>query len=129
MIEENTIKEYWIGENHFYLGNDNILYAIGVGDIDDEIGKKCGEVALKLQSLVEGRINVLADLNRSGKQSPVARAIWRQLNENTPNSRVAMFGVHPVARVIASFFIGMVRSKGVRFFKRREEALAWLKEE
>lgn len=128
MAEENTNMEYWVGENHFYIDNDNIMNSISVGDLNDEIALECRDAALKLQSTIQGRINILVDLNKSGKQSPGARAIWRQLSENTPDSRVAMFGVHPVASVIASFFIGILKTKNVLFFKSREKALVWLKE-
>ncbi len=42
--------------------------------------------------------------------------------------KVALFGLHPVARVVASFFMGATKKKDMRFYKTRGEALAWLKE-
>ena len=48
--------------------------------------------------------------------------------ENEKIGKVALFGLHPVARVIAAFIMGITRKKDMRFFKSKEEALAWLKE-
>jgi len=48
--------------------------------------------------------------------------------EHERTGKVALFGLNPVARVIASFVMGVTRKKDMRFFKTREEALAWLRE-
>ena len=42
--------------------------------------------------------------------------------------KVALVGMNPVVRVIASFIIGTTKKEGFRFFKSNDEALAWLKE-
>ena len=73
-------------------------------------------------------MNVFIDLNKAGKGSPEARKIWKKLTENEKTGRVAFFGLHPVARVLASFTMGVSKNKDMRFFKTREEALEWLKE-
>jgi len=50
------------------------------------------------------------------------------VSEYEKTGKVAVFGLHPVARVIASFVMGVSKNKDMRFFKAKEEALAWLKE-
>ena len=42
--------------------------------------------------------------------------------------KIAMFGMHPVARVVASFVMGVTNKEDMRFFKSKEDALLWLKE-
>jgi hypothetical protein len=54
--------------------------------------------------------------------------IFREAAEKVFKGKMAYFGMHPVARVIASFMMGVTRKQNMRFFKTREEALAWLKE-
>ena len=42
---------------------------------------------------------------------------------------VAAFGLHPVARIVATFGMGAEVTRGrYRFFKTEEQALTWLKE-
>ena len=52
----------------------------------------------------------------------------QEMFENEQNEKIALFGIHPVARVIASFVMGATKKKDIRFFKSREEAFLWLKE-
>jgi len=125
---ENKDRKIWIGENWAYLGEDNITYFVLVGEHDENIAIACGEAFLKLINMVEGKVNALGDLNKAGKQSPEARKIWKELSENKKFGKIAIFGMHPVARVLASFVIGTTKKKDMRFFKTKEEALAWLKE-
>ena len=75
------------------------------------------------------RRNSLDDINKTGKVSSEARRIFRELTEDDEigGGKGAIFGLHPVARVIASFFIGS-HNKNQRFFKAREEAMVWLGE-
>jgi len=122
-------REIWIGENRLYLGEDDILYETIVGDIDDEIAIATKEATLKLMNNVEGKLNVLIDINKTGKPSKKARDIFRGFTEHEKWGRVAIFGLHPVAKMIASFGMGVSQKKDMRFFKTKEEALAWLKEE
>ena len=126
---ENKDREIWVGENWAYLGEDNITYFALVGEHDENIAIACGEAFLKLINMVEGKVNALGDLNKTGKQSPKARKIWKELSEHEKVGNLALIGMHPVARVIASFVIGTTKKKYMRFFKTKEEALAWLKGE
>ena len=71
---------------------------------------------------------MLIDITKAKKQSPEARMTWKELSEHEKIEKIALFGLHPVARVLASFIIGQSKKKDMRFFKTKEEALAWLKE-
>jgi hypothetical protein len=121
-------REIRIGENRLYLGEDNITYFVLVGEHDENIAIACGEAFLKLINMGEGKVNALGDLNKTEKQSPEARKIWREISENEKVGKLALIGMHPVARVLVSFVTGTTKKKDMRFFKTKEEALAWLKE-
>jgi len=121
-------REIWVGKNRLYLGKDNITYFFMVGEHDENISSACGEAFLKLINMVEGKVNALGDLNKTGKQSLKARKIWKELSEHEKVGKLALIGMHPVARVIASFVMGTTKKKDMRFFKTKEDSLAWLKE-
>ncbi len=134
-MEEKTIeikqvsdREIWVGESRFYLGEDNILYETVVGEQNERTATEALKVVEKLYTMVDGKVNVLTDLNKAGTPSSGARKIGQKAFENENIGKVALFGLHPVARIIASFVIGVTRKKDIRFFKTREKALAWLKE-
>ena len=126
MIEKD--REIWVGESRFYLDEDNILYEIVVGTVDEKLANAMEEAAIKLRNMVEGQVNVFVDLNNAGKPTPGARKIGKARLEEEGIGKVALFGLHPVARVIASFVMGVTKKKDMHFFKTKEEALAWLKE-
>ncbi len=121
-------KEIWVGENRLYLSKDNILHVIRIGDIDEKTATAIKDASFKLVNLLKGNVDVLVDLNRSGKGSPEARQIWKEISEEDRFRKVALWGLHPVASVLASFVIGSSQKKDFRFFKTKEEALTWLKE-
>jgi hypothetical protein len=125
MKEED--REIWIDENRFYLGEDNILYETIVGDFDEKRALEAKKAVLKLMDMVNGEIKTLISLEKAGNQSSKARRIGTEMFENARQGKIALFGMHPVARVIASFVMGITKKEGIRFFKTREEALAWLK--
>jgi len=124
-IKDRKIR---VGENRIYLGEDNILYLTIFGEVDEKIEIGINEAVLKLINMVEGKVNTLIDLNKVGKTSTEARKKQKEISEHEKIGKVALFGLHPVAKVIASFFMGISKKKDIRFFKTREEALAWLKE-
>lgn len=124
---EEKEREIWVGENRLYLGEDNVVYITPVGEQDEKTVLATQHASMKLRSMVEGKVNMLIDINKAGKPSPKARRMGQEMLENEGIEKVALFGLHPVARVIASFVIGVTRKRDIRFFKTREEALAWLK--
>ena len=126
---EEKDREIIIDAGRLYLGEDNILYITPCeGDTDKKRAIEASEVSLRLLNMVEGKVNTLVDVNKVGKQSSGARKIWNEWAENEKVGKIALIGLHPVARVIASFIMGTARKKDMRFFKTKEEALAWLKE-
>jgi hypothetical protein len=124
----NEDREAWVGQSRMYLGDDNMLYVDIVGDLTDDMAVPLKEGMLRLMNMKEGQVNVLADLNRAGKPSAEVKKKGKEVAEHEKFGKGAMFGLHPVARVIASFWMSMTRSEKIRFFKTREEALSWLKE-
>ncbi len=121
-------REIWVGENRLYLGEDNIIRITIVGELDEETQIRINDAGYKLMNTVGGKMHALVDNNKAGKMSPGARKRQAEISEYEKTGKVALFGLHPVARVIASFFMGISRNKDMRFFKTEEEALAWLKE-
>ena len=126
MDEED--REIRIGNNTLYLGEDNIFYVTVIGEWDEKTSIAIREAVIKLRQTVEDKINVFVDLNRAGKPSLESRKMGEELIDDETVGKVAFFGLHPVARVIAYFFKGVIKKKDVRFFKTEKEALEWLKE-
>ena len=125
---EDKNREIWVGKTRMYLGEDNVLRITVVGEVDKETQTAFNNAAYKLMSTVEGKVRALVDLNKTGKTSPGARKRQVEVSEYEKVGKFALIGLHPVARVIASFFMGVSRKKDMRFFKTEAEALAWLKE-
>ena len=123
--ERNGIK---LGESKIYLNEDNILCVDVVGELTDEQAIPLKEGMLKLMNHVPGKVHVLADLDKAGKPAARVREIGRKVAEDKKTGKVATFGIHPVARMIAFFWMSMFGKQDMQFFKTKEEALAWLKE-
>jgi hypothetical protein len=121
-------KEIWVGENRFYLDENNLLLVTIVGEHDDQIAKEMQIEFLKLLEMVDGKVKIYADNTRSGKASPEARKMFSSLTEHKKVGKVAVFGANPVARVIATFVMGLSKNKDIGFFSSKEKAMAWLKE-
>ena len=128
-IKRISEKEFWIGENKASLIEKNIIYVIAVGEVTTELAIAQVEVHNKLEALVDGPVNYLIDLSDGGKSSPEARKIWEQIGENVKKSKLAFFGLNSVARMLASFVMGISGKSNQRFFKTKAEALRWLREE
>ena len=126
-MEQNG-REIRIGEHSLYLGEDNIIRVTLVGETDGAEAAAIKDADDQLKRTVEGKVGVLVDLNKAGKQSTEARSTFRTLTEDARTGRVAMHGMHPVARVIAAFVTGITRKKDFRFFGTADEAVAWLRE-
>ncbi len=125
MEEKN--REIRVGENRLHLDEDNIIRITIVGELDEETQIRINDAGYKLMNTVEGKVNALIDLNKAGKTLPGARKRQIEISEYEKTAKVALFGLHPVARVVASFFMGVTKKKDIRFFKTEKEALAWLK--
>ena len=125
-VSQISESEYVIEKNRTCLIEDNIIYVIASGEQTDELAIQQKQVCEILGKQINGDLFYLIDVNSCGKNSPGARAIWHQLSEDKKTAGVAVFGIHPVAKVIASFVIGISRKKNMRFFKTKEESLSWI---
>lgn len=127
-IKEVNEREFLVGESRMFLDEDRIITTVVVGETDEKKAIAFKEILLKLVNMAEGKICSLVDLNRAGKATSEARKIGQEMFYNEKTKKVALFGLHPVARVLASFVMRVTHKKDMRFFKTKEEALAWLKE-
>lgn len=125
---EDKELEVRVGESSYRLGKDNIGYVTLIGEVDEKAANGHKEAGLKILNMIEGTINVLVDVNEAGKLSSEVRSVFKEFSEHEKSRKVAILGLNPVARVVASFVMGVSRNKDMHFFKTREEALAWLKE-
>jgi len=125
---ETNKKEVWIGENRMYLDEDDILHVIGSGDVEAKTADIIKQTADEFLEMVEGKMRMIIDMNKSGKPSAEIRKAYNELGQNEKIGKVALHGMHPVAQVIASFFMRLSMKQNIKFFKTEEEALAWLKE-
>jgi hypothetical protein len=119
-------REIRIGESSCHLGENDIIHVTAVGDTDAELAVAIRETAFALLDSVEGKARIFLDNNRAGKPTSEARKIMKELTEHEKVGKIAVFGMHPVSRVIASFVVGVTRKRDVRLFKTRDEALDWL---
>jgi len=128
-IVQISEKEFIVGGNRSSIIGDNIIHVVASGEQTSELARLQFEMDSKLASLIDGKVNYLIDLNKAGKNSPEARSIWTRITENENTNKVAIYGLNPVARVLASFVMGVTKKKDFRFFMTKEDALNWIMEE
>jgi len=126
-IKNISANEIWVGENKSILIGGNIIHIKAVGDQTNEVAQAQLKVNHQLFNLIDGDAFFLIDLNKSGKNTPEARDIWNKQGDHEKVKKVGIYGIHPVARVIASFVMRTSSKKNRGFFKTKEEALTWLK--
>ena len=127
-MEENN-REIMIGKNRLYLDENNILNMTLVGELNEKLVINLINAIQQLENMVEGKVSILTDINKAGIQSVKARKLLKEQSEKSEKAgKIAVYGLHPVARVIASFFINITRKKDIHFFKSQKEALIWLME-
>lgn len=127
-IKQISESEFWVGENRYYFDKDNILYINAIGELNEELAKVVLKAHTKLTNKVEGKVFLLVDLNKAGKPSANARKIILEITDSEKCEKSAFFGMHPVARMVASFTIGISKNKKMQFFKNVLEARNWLKQ-
>ncbi|MFC2048698.1 hypothetical protein ACFLR5_00585 [Elusimicrobiota bacterium] len=126
-IKQISEREYWVGENRMYI-SENIIFLIGVGDKNMNMVIKINEVLHKLSNMVEGEIKIFIDANKEGKLSAEARKVMKESFLDDKIGKIAIYGIHPVAQVIASFIMGVSKNRNEKFFNNTEKAIAWLNE-
>ncbi len=127
-LERIGEREFRVMQNTIKLLDDNILYIEAVGEQTDELADIIQNNYKRIYSLFPGKVKQLVNINKSGKSSIAVREMYKEMGEDELTEKVAVYGAHPVARVLAAFVIGVSGMKGTRFFKTEEDALAWLKE-
>ena len=125
-IVQISEDEYRIKDNKIRIIEGNIIFIEPQGEQTDSIAKAHLEHNNMLSRQISGNLNYLINLNRAGKSSPVARKVWQKISELPVTNKVALFGIHPVARILATFVIGVTSKKEIRFFNNETEALAWI---
>jgi hypothetical protein len=118
--------EFTIGENRISLLDNSTIYIEAIGEQTDEHAREISKLYKKIYSDVQGKLKQLVNLNHSGKSSPKARQVYEEMNNHERTYKVAVFGIHPVARVLAAFVTGLTRKKNIEFFSNKEDALEWL---
>ncbi|MFA5033148.1 MAG: STAS/SEC14 domain-containing protein [bacterium] len=121
-------RKILIGNHTFFLGEDNILYITIVGEITNKQVDMTVETVTKLLGMVKKKVNVLVDINKAGKPSVKTRNLVPEFQNNKKVGKTAIFGLTPVAKVIASFAKGTAKNGDMRFCDTKELAIAWLKE-
>lgn len=119
-------QECMVGLNRIFIDDVGIINFIAIGEHELEIAKKIDDVIRQLGDSIDGPVNLLIDLNNAGKSSPEARRLWQTSSDNDKSSKTALFGLHQVAKVLASFVSSFTKRKNMRFFSTREDALDWL---
>ncbi|MBN1951908.1 MAG: hypothetical protein JW801_11970 [Bacteroidales bacterium] len=115
-------SEFLIGTNKIFLAPPSTVFVIAIGEQTEKIALKHREHHQILAESFSKEINYLIDLNQCGKNHPGARSVWVELSERESTRKVALVGLHPVARVIASFVMNFTKNSSTRFFSSREEA-------
>ncbi|MGQ7867995.1 SpoIIAA family protein [Sunxiuqinia sp. sy24] len=125
---EISKDEMWINHNCIRLIEGNIFHITASGEQTSEMAYTYLDLFDKMLSGSAQPVSYLIDLNQAGKNSSGARKLWTQIGDDSQTHRIALFGLHPVALVLASFVIGVSNEQKMRFFKTEQEAMAWLKE-
>ncbi len=111
-----------IHDGHFI-----VYHVTTIGEQTDEIAYTHYRMVTELLQNSDKKIQFLIDLNQCGKNSPKARDTWRALSNLDQTDKVAIFGIHPVAKMLASFVMGKLkRMNKYHFFLTEEEAWDWL---
>lgn len=127
-IKKISDNEFRIQDNKISIIDNNTIFIEAIGEQTDEIASASIRFQKILANRFSGNLNFLISLDKSGKHSSGARKIWREMSDLKNTGKVALFGIHPVARLLASFVIGGRHYKNIRFFNTREAAESWLNE-
>lgn len=128
MLEKINDKEYIVNDTHIFKMDNEILYVEPHGEQTDESAQLLFDLYFQHKNIGTASNKYLVNLNYAGKNSPGARKIWQRIGELETTLKIGYFGLHPVAKVLASFVIGISDKKKSRFFFNKEDAIKWLLE-
>jgi hypothetical protein len=126
VAEKVTCSEFWVGPTQVRLTEGNLLNVKAVGPQTYDTAVAQLNIFEQICHEVNGPLNFIIDLNDAGKNSPEARKVWKDVSENEYTGKIALVGIHPVARVIAGFVLSISLSSKMQFFSTREKALKWI---
>ncbi len=116
-----------VEETQLIFGNNNIIYVAMGGRPDNDVALNIKSIVLDFINASEDKVNFLVDLNKVGQPSSEARKIFKDLQEHNKVSKTALFGIHTIEKILASFVMSVSKKGNQRFFSTKEEALTWLK--
>jgi hypothetical protein len=120
--------EFWVGPTQVRLTEGNLVIVKAVGPQTHDTAIAHLNIFEQIYHEVDEPLNFVIDLNDAGKNSAEARKVWKDVAEYEYTCKVALIGIHPVARVIAGFVMSISTSSKIQFFSTREKALKWIYE-
>jgi hypothetical protein len=123
-----TDREYQIGPNQVKLTQGNLVYIRAVGPQTQSMANDLINLYKQFYQEINMPMNFIIDLNEAGKNSPEARKAWKVVTEDILTSKVALVGIHPVARVLAGFVMSVTGRNKLQFFSTIDQAISWLSE-
>ena len=127
-VKEAISTEFWVGPTQVTLMDGDTLNVKAMGPQTYETAMAHLKIFEHFYEQVNKPLKFLIDLNDAGKNSAEARKVWKDISEHEYTSKVALVGIHPVARVIAGFVMSISTSNKIKFFSTREKALKWFYE-
>jgi len=117
-----------------YDEENDVLFLKVLGAMDDETLR---ELLPRYQKLLEGkpRRYVLVDMSESAQfdtsiMTKEMRDTYKVMINQMEAEKSAIFGITPALRMVAKIALAVTSKSDItRFFKTKEEALAWLKGE
>jgi hypothetical protein len=128
VIRKVTQTEFWVGPTHVSVTNGNLLDIRAVGPQNYDTAMAHVAIFNQIYNEIKKPIIFLVDLNHAGKNSAEARKVWKDISDSEFTCKIALIGIHPVARVIAGFVMSISSSSKMQFFSTREKALEWIYE-
>lgn len=128
VAEKVACSEFWVGPTQVRLTEGNLLNIKAVGPQTYDTAVAHLNIFEQIYHEVNEPLNFVIDLNDAGKNSSEARKVWKDVSEHKFTCKVALVGIHPVARVIAGFVMSISLSSKMQFFSSREKALKWIYE-
>ncbi len=124
---EEREKEVIIDKCNLRLSEDNILYEVIAGYIDEKLAIELTQAARQLGSMVDGKADLCINIDNVIAAEPKALDVIKTSTEDEKVGKQAFVGNNPIAVFVATQFLGITKKTNVAFFKIEEEALKWLK--
>lgn len=128
METSTIIKEIKVQNHTIKVVHDHLMYITVIGEDTDQTVTDYEKIYNELlDSLGENeKFDILADVNKVGKQSPKVRKLWVNFGKDKRIGAVAVFGASLMSKVIVNFVMGLSYKKDLKVFSTEEEAMQWL---